>query len=89
MKSILCQYFFSSRSSRSVLSSSHLVSTTNPMQNKVYSSLVKHSYRGQIFYLDWCKGPNHRNYPTNSYKFSSDAVRIMQPYRKYIYNKNF
>lgn len=70
--------FFSTRSGRSVLSSSHLVSTTNPVQYNVYSSLVKHSYRGQIFCLDWCKGSNHRKYPTDSYKFSSNAFRIMQ-----------
>lgn len=74
MESILCQDVFSSRS---VLSSPYLVSTTNPMQYNVYSSLVEHSYY-QVFSLDWCKGPNHRNYPTNSYKFSSDAFRIMQ-----------
>lgn len=69
-------------SSRSVLSSQHLVSTANSMQYNIYSSLVKRSYRGKIFCLDWCKGPNHRNNPSNSYKVSSDAFRIMQSLRE-------
>lgn len=76
-------------SSRSVLSSPPLVSTTNPMQCNIYSSLVKHSYRGQIFCLGWCKGPNHRNYPTNRNTFSLMLSELSNPYGKYIYNKDF